>query len=64
MNQSQIFENAFGQFIPNHLSKYSITSTNWFRINTMVANFGKFQIMFLGSNSDSNKITFMIENKE
>ena len=36
---------------------------NWFRINSMVANFGKFQIMFLGSNIDNSKITFMIENK-
>ena len=29
----------------------------------MVANPGKFQIMFLGSNTDNSKITFMIENK-
>ena len=29
----------------------------------MVANPGKFQIMFLGSNIDNSKITFMIENK-
>ena len=36
---------------------------NWFRINSMVANPGKFQIMFLGSKIDNNKITFMIENK-
>ena len=36
---------------------------NWFRINSMVANPGKFQIMFLGSNTDNSKITFMIENK-
>ena len=36
---------------------------NWFRINSMVANPGKFQIMFLGSNIDNSKITFMIENK-
>ena len=34
-----------------------------FRINSMVANPGKFQIMFLGSNIDNSKITFMIENK-
>ena len=26
---------------------------NWFRINSMVANHGKFQIMFLGSNIDN-----------
>ena len=36
---------------------------NWFRNNSIVANPGKFQIMFLGSNIDNNKITFMIENK-
>ena len=36
---------------------------NWFRISSMVANPGKFQIMFLGSNIDNSKITFMIENK-
>ena len=29
----------------------------------MVANSAKFQIMFLGSNIDNNKITFMIGNK-
>ena len=29
----------------------------------MVANPGKFQIMFLGSNIDNSEITFMIENK-
>ena len=29
----------------------------------MAANPGKFQIMFLGSNIDNSKITFMIENK-
>ena len=36
---------------------------NWFRINSMVANPSKFQIMFLGSNIDNSKIIFMIENK-
>ena len=34
---------------------------NWFRINCMIANPGKFQIMILGSNNNS-KIIFMIEN--
>ena len=29
----------------------------------MVVNIGKFQIMFLGSNIDNSKITFMLENK-
>ena len=36
---------------------------NWFRINSMVANPGKFEIMFLGSNIDNRKITFMTKNK-
>ena len=29
----------------------------------MVANPGKFQIIFLGSNIDNSKVTFMIESK-
>ena len=37
---------------------------NWFRINSMVANPRKFQIMFLGSNIDNNEITFMVEDKK
>ena len=37
---------------------------NWFRIKSVVANLGKFQIMFLGSNIDNSKITFIIENKK
>ena len=36
---------------------------NWFRIKSMAANPGKFQIMFFGSNIDNSKITFMIEIK-
>ena len=36
---------------------------NWFRINSMGVNPGKFQIMFLVSNTDNSKITFMIENR-
>ena len=36
---------------------------NWFSSNSMVANTGKFQNMFLESNIDNSKITFMIENK-
>ena len=36
---------------------------NWFRINSMVANPGKFQIMFLRSNIDHSKITFVIDDK-
>ena len=37
---------------------------NWFRINSMVANPSKFQIMFLGSNIENNEITFMVEDKK
>ena len=37
---------------------------NWFRINSMVANPSKFQIMFLGSNIDNNEITFLVEDKK
>ena len=36
---------------------------NWFRINSMVANSGKFQNIFLGSNIDNNKIKLITENK-
>ena len=37
---------------------------NWFKVNCMVANSGKFQIMFLGSKIDSNNITFATEDKQ
>ena len=36
---------------------------NCFRIYSMVGNPGKFYIIFLGSNIDNRKVTFMIENK-
>ena len=36
---------------------------DWFTINSMVANPGKFQIMFLGADIDNNKIKFIIENR-
>ena len=36
---------------------------NWFKINSIVANSGKLQIMFLRPNIDNTKIKFMIENK-
>ena len=36
---------------------------NWFRINSMAAKPGKFYNMFLGSNIDNSKITYMIEDK-
>ena len=37
---------------------------NWFKVNSMVANPGKFQIMFLGFKTDNSKIAFAIENKQ
>ena len=37
---------------------------NWFKVNSMVANPGKFQIMFLVSKTENSKITFAIENKQ
>ena len=37
---------------------------NWFKVNSMVANPSKFQIMFLGSKIDNSNITFAIENKQ
>ena len=36
---------------------------NWFRINSMVANPDKFQIIFLRSSINNNNITFIVENK-
>ena len=35
---------------------------SWFKINSIVKNPGKCKSMFLGSNTDNSKITFMIEN--
>ena len=46
------------------LSNDTHTVLNWFKVNSMVANPGKFQIMFLGSKIDNCKITFAIENKQ
>ena len=37
---------------------------NWFKVNIMIANPGKFQIIFLGSKIDNSKVTFAIENKQ
>ena len=37
--------------------------SNWFRINSMVANPGKFQIIFIGSSISNNNIIFIVENK-
>ena len=45
------------------LSNYTHLILNWFRINSMGTNVGKFQIMALASNIDNSKITFMIESK-
>ena len=45
------------------LSNDSHLILNWFRLNSMVVNPSKFQIIFLGSNIDNSKITFVIENK-
>ena len=36
---------------------------NWFWINSMVANPGKFQITFIGSSINNNNIIFIVENK-
>ena len=36
---------------------------NWFRINNMVANSGKFQEVFLGSSINNYNITFIVEKK-
>ena len=36
---------------------------NWFRINSMVANPGKFQIIFLGPSINNSNILFIVENK-
>ena len=46
------------------LSNDTHTFLNWFKVNSIVANPGKFQIMFLGSKIDNCKITFAIENKQ
>ena len=45
------------------LSNDTYIVLNWFKVNSMVANPGKFQ-MFLGSKIDNCKITFAIENKQ
>ena len=37
---------------------------NWFKVNSIVANPGKFQIMVLGSKIENSNITFAIENKQ
>ena len=37
---------------------------NWFKVNNIVANPGKFQIMVLGSKIENSNITFAAENKQ
>ena len=46
------------------LSNNTYIVLNWFKVNSIVANPVKFQIMFLGSKIDNSKITFAIENKQ
>ena len=46
------------------LSKDTNIVLNWCKVNSIVANPGKFQIMFLGSKIDNNMSTFAIENKQ
>ena len=44
------------------LSSDTLIVLNWFRINSIVANPGKFQIMFLKLSINNNNFTFMVEN--
>ena len=46
------------------LSNDTYIVLNWFKVNSMVVNPDKFQIMFLGSKIGNNKITIAIESKE
>ena len=46
------------------LSNDSHLILNWFRINSMVANPTKFQIMFLGSNNHNSKIKLWLKIRE
>ena len=46
------------------LSNDTYIVLNWFKVNSIAANPGKFHIMFLGSKIDNSKITFAIENKQ
>ena len=48
----------------HELSNNTHIVLNEFKVNSMVANPGKLQIMFLGSKIDNFKITFAIENKQ
>ena len=48
-----------------HIENYLTTNVvpNWFRMNSMLANAGKFQMIFLGSSINNNNIIFIVENK-
>ena len=46
------------------LSNDTYIVSNWFKVNNMVANPGKFQIMFPRSKIDNSKITFATKNKQ
>ena len=46
------------------LSNDAHITLNWFKVNSMVANPGKFQVMLLGLKIDNSKIIFAIENKQ
>ena len=50
--------------VVHKLSNDTYIVLNWFKVNSMAANPGKFQIMFLGSKIDNSKITFAVENKQ
>ena len=45
------------------LSDDTLIIPNWFRINSMVANPGKFHIIFNGLSINNNDIIFIAENK-
>ena len=49
--------------IKNYLTTHVLFVPNWFRINGMIANPGKFQIIFLGSSIKNSNILFIVENK-
>ena len=49
--------------VAHKLSNDTYIVLNWFKVNSMAANPGKFQ-MFLGSKIDNSNITFAIENKQ
>lgn len=54
------------QTIKKYIKSYKKTHNvlNWFQNNSVVANPGKFQIMFLGSLINYYSITFLVENNQ